>query len=56
VTSALRIAVYAIGGIDESNAAAARAAGARGLAAIRLFAPPADLAALARRLRAEAAR
>jgi thiamine-phosphate pyrophosphorylase len=52
VTSALRIPVYAIGGIDEGNAASALAAGARGLAAIRLFAEPAELPARVRRLRA----
>jgi thiamine-phosphate pyrophosphorylase len=35
--AALKVPVYAIGGIDASTAAAAVAAGARGLAAIRAF-------------------
>ena len=52
VAQALRVPVYAIGGIDVANAPAALSAGARGLAAIRLFAePPEPLPALARRLR-----
>jgi thiamine-phosphate pyrophosphorylase len=53
VARALRVPVYAIGGIDASSAARAVAAGARGLAAIRLFLdPPEPLASLAARLRA----
>jgi thiamine-phosphate pyrophosphorylase len=52
VARAVSIPLYAVGGIDLQTAPAALAAGARGLAAIRLFAGPADgLAALARRLR-----
>jgi thiamine-phosphate pyrophosphorylase len=49
----LRVPVYAIGGIDLANAPRALAAGASGLAAIRLFvdAPP-PLGALVRRLKA----
>jgi thiamine-phosphate pyrophosphorylase len=53
VARALRVPVYAIGGIDVSSAAGAVAAGARGLAAIRLFLdPPEPLASLVDRLRA----
>jgi thiamine monophosphate synthase len=47
--------VYAIGGVDLGNAAQALAAGAGGLAAIRLFRdPPAPLPAVVRRLKAAA--
>jgi thiamine-phosphate pyrophosphorylase len=53
VAAALRVPVYAIGGIDTSTAPRALAAGARGLAAIRLFLdPPEPLHALVRRLKA----
>jgi thiamine-phosphate pyrophosphorylase len=56
VAAALRVPVYAIGGVDASNAARAVAAGARGLAAIRLFLdPPEPLDALVARLKALAA-
>ena len=52
VVRALRVPVFAIGGIDPATAPAARAAGARGLAAIRVFAqPPEGLPTLAQRLR-----
>ena len=55
VAAALRIPVFAIGGIDERSAPRALAAGARGLAAIRLFLdPPGGLAALVGRLEANA--
>lgn len=52
VARGARIPVLAIGGIDLSTAAAAVAAGARGLAAIRLFADPAPPDALVARLKA----
>jgi thiamine monophosphate synthase len=52
VARGVRIPVLAIGGIDLSTAAAAVAAGARGLAAIRLFADPAPPDALVARLKA----
>jgi thiamine-phosphate pyrophosphorylase len=53
VARALRVPVYAIGGIDASSAPRAVAAGARGLAAIRLFLDPREpLASLVARLRA----
>jgi thiamine-phosphate pyrophosphorylase len=53
VTRALRVPVFAIGGIDPSTASRAVAAGARGLAAIRLFLdPPEPLPALVARLKA----
>ena len=56
VAAALRVPVYAIGGVDAANAARAVAAGARGLAAIRLFLdPPEPLDALVARLKALAA-
>jgi thiamine-phosphate diphosphorylase len=49
----VRVPVYAIGGVDAANAAAAVAVGARGLAAIRLFLdPPEPLPALVARLKA----
>jgi thiamine-phosphate pyrophosphorylase len=52
VARAVHVPVYAIGGIDLGNAAQARAAGARGLAAIRLFGePPRSLPELVRRLK-----
>jgi thiamine-phosphate pyrophosphorylase len=52
VARALRVPVFAIGGIDPATAPAARAAGARGLAAIRVFAEaPETWPALAQRLR-----
>jgi len=57
VTGALRVPVYAIGGIDVSTAPVALAAGARGLAAIRLFLePPEPLEVLVRRLKARGGR
>jgi thiamine-phosphate pyrophosphorylase len=50
---ALRIPVYAIGGIDAASAPRAVAARARGLAAIRLFLdPPEPLPRLVARLKA----
>jgi thiamine-phosphate pyrophosphorylase len=53
----VHIPVYAIGGIEASNAPRAVAAGARGLAAIRLFLdPPEPLPTLVARLKALAAR
>jgi thiamine-phosphate pyrophosphorylase len=53
VARALRVPVYAIGGVDLASAARARAAGASGLAAIRLFLdPPGGLPVLVRRLKA----
>jgi thiamine-phosphate pyrophosphorylase len=53
VARALRVPVYAVGGIDAVTAARAVAAGARGLAAIRLFLdPPEPLEELVARLRA----
>ena len=53
VARAVRVPVYAIGGIDLATAAAARDAGARGLAAIRLFGgPPEALRDRVARLRA----
>jgi thiamine-phosphate pyrophosphorylase len=52
VVRAVRVPVWAIGGIDLASAARAVAAGARGLAAIRLFLdPPAPLETVARELR-----
>jgi thiamine-phosphate pyrophosphorylase len=51
VVRALRVPVHAIGGIAAGNAAAARAAGAGGLAAIRPFLAP-DVAGAVRALRA----
>jgi thiamine-phosphate pyrophosphorylase len=52
VARAVHVPVYAIGGIDAATAARAVAAGARGLAAIRLFLdPPEPLGALVARLR-----
>lgn len=52
VAAALRVPVFAIGGIDERSAPRALAAGARGLAAMRLFLDPsADLGALVARLK-----
>jgi thiamine-phosphate pyrophosphorylase len=56
VVRATHLPVYAIGGIDAASAPRAVAAGARGLAAIRLFLdPPEPLPALVARLRAGAA-
>jgi thiamine-phosphate pyrophosphorylase len=54
LTEAVRMGlpVIAIGGIDESNAAEVVAAGAWGIAAIRLFARPADEEERLRRLAA----
>jgi thiamine-phosphate pyrophosphorylase len=55
VARAVRVPVFAIGGIDAATAGRARAAGARGLAAIRLFLdPPGPLAATVRRIREDA--
>jgi thiamine-phosphate pyrophosphorylase len=54
VARALRVPVHAIGGVDATTAGAARAAGARGLAAIRPFLEG-DLARAVRALRAAAA-
>ena len=51
---ALRVPVHAIGGVDAETAGAARAAGARGLAAIRPFLEG-DVARAVRALRAAAA-
>jgi thiamine-phosphate pyrophosphorylase len=53
VAGALRVPVHAIGGVSEANAARARSAGARGLAAIRPFLQP-DVARAVRALRAAA--
>lgn len=51
IARALRVPVHAIGGVAAENAAAARAAGARGLAAIRPFLDG-DVARTVRALRA----
>jgi thiamine-phosphate pyrophosphorylase len=51
VSSKLRIPVLAIGGVNEENAADCFAAGAAGIAAIRMFQETTDLAALVARLR-----
>lgn len=48
--------VVVLGGLTESNARAAFAAGAAGVAAIRLFTEAADLAAVVRRVRGLAGR
>jgi thiamine-phosphate pyrophosphorylase len=45
------IPVFAIGGITEQNAAACLAAGAAGVAAIRLFQEVSDIESVARALR-----
>jgi thiamine-phosphate pyrophosphorylase len=56
IVRSLRVPVYAIGGIDASSAPRAVAAGAGGLAAIRLFLdPPEPLPRLVARLKALAA-
>jgi thiamine-phosphate pyrophosphorylase len=52
VCSSIRVPVLAIGGIDQVNAASCLAAGATGIAAIRLFQDAADLPALVRFLHA----
>jgi thiamine-phosphate pyrophosphorylase len=51
VCRAVRIAVIAIGGVTVENANSCVAAGARGIAAIRLFQESGDLPALVNRLR-----
>jgi thiamine-phosphate pyrophosphorylase len=51
VCSAVRIPVLAIGGVTVENAVSCVAAGARGVAAIRLFQESDDLPALVNRLR-----
>jgi thiamine-phosphate pyrophosphorylase len=56
IVRAVRVPVMAIGGVDLASAGQAIAAGARGLAAIRLFRePPAAWEAVVRRLRGEGA-
>jgi thiamine-phosphate pyrophosphorylase len=52
VCASVEIPVLAIGGVNLENARASIAAGAAGIAAIRLFQDPADSAELAARLRA----
>lgn len=52
-SKAVRIPVLAIGGITEENARECFAAGASGVAAIRMFSESKDLAGLVGRLRAE---
>jgi thiamine-phosphate pyrophosphorylase len=51
VSRSVAIPVLAIGGVNEENAAECFAAGAAGIAAIRMFQETADLAALVARLR-----
>jgi thiamine-phosphate pyrophosphorylase len=50
VSRTLKIPVLAIGGVNEENAADCFAAGAAGIAAIRIFQDSADVAALVKRL------